>query len=182
MPWGRSPDREECHVALFGPPNVAKLDAAGKIDGLVKAAKYKKDPEIAEAARRALEGYLDKLIQRLQTKNIVQLDTTRDALVLVGPAARDRLIFILKEGHLHRRQDAAYVLGLMKDPVAVKPLCTAMHNPDPLLRMIVVEALGKIGDPAATDTLRRALGDPDNSVAGAARKSLKQIGALPGGR
>jgi HEAT repeat protein len=57
-----------------------------------------------------------------------------------------------------------------------------MHNPDPLLRMIIVEALGKIGDPAATDTLRRALGDPDNSVAGAARKSLKQIGALPGGR
>ncbi len=179
-------------MALFGPPNVAKLDAAGKIDGLVKAAKYKKDPEIAEAARQALEDHLDKLIQRLQTKNIVQLDTTRDALlpthraspplVLVGPAARDRLIFILKEGHLHRRQDAAYVLGLMKDPVAVKPLCTTMHNPDPLLRMIVVEALGKIGDPAATDTLRRALGDPDNSVAGAARKSLKQIGVLPGGK
>ena len=45
------------------------------------AAKYKKDPAVAEAARQALEGYLDKLIQRLQTKNIVQLDTTREALV-----------------------------------------------------------------------------------------------------
>ena len=167
-------------MALFGPPNVAKLDAAGKIDGLVRAARYKKDPEVAEAARVALEGYLDKLIQRLQTKNIVQLDTTRDALVLIGPPARDRLIFIIREGHLHRRQDAAYVLGLMKDPVAVQPLCTAMHNPDPLLRMIIVEALGKIGDPAATDTLRRALGDVDSSVSAAARKSLKQIGALPG--
>jgi HEAT repeat protein len=54
-----------------------------------------------------------------------------------------------------------------------------MHNPDPLLRMIIVEALGKIGDPAATDTLRRAMGDVDKSVAGAARKALKQIGALP---
>ena len=71
------------------------------------------------------------------------------------------------------------MLGLMKDPVAVQPLCLAMHNPDPLLRMIIVEALGKIGDPAATDTLRRAMGDVDNSVAGAARKALKQIGALP---
>jgi len=166
-------------VALFGPPNVAKLDARGKIDGLVKAAKYK-DPEVAEAARVALEGYLDKLVQRLQTKNLVQLNTSREALVLVGPAARDRLIFIVKEGHLHRRQDAAYVLGMMKDPVAVGPLCTAMHNPDPLLRMIIVEALGKIGDPAAVDTLRLALGDPDQSVVGAARKSLKKMGALSG--
>lgn len=166
-------------MALFGPPNVAKLDAMGKIDGLVKAAKYK-DPVVAEEARKALESYLDKIIDRLQTKNIVQLNTSRDALVTIGPPARDRLLFILKEGHLHRRQDAAYVLGLMKDPVAVGPLCTAMHNPDPLLRMLIVEALGKIGDPAATETLRRALGDVDGSVAGAARKSLKKIGALPG--
>jgi HEAT repeat protein len=173
-------DPEERPVALFGPPDVAKLDAAGKIDGLVRAAKYKKDPQVAEAARQALEGYLDKLIDRLQTKNIVQLDTTRDALVIVGPAARDRLIFVLKEGHLHRRQDAAYVLGMMKDPAAVPQLCVAMHNPDPLLRMIIVEALGKIGDPGGVETLRKALGDVDPQVATAARKSLKKMGALPG--
>jgi HEAT repeat protein len=166
-------------VALFGPPNVAKLDAKGSIDGLVKAAKYKKDPAVAEAARQALEGYLDKIIERLQTKNLVQLNTARDALVLIGAPARDRLIFILKNGHVHRRQDAAYVLGLMKDPEAVRPLCIAMHNPDPLLRMLCVEALGKIGDPEAIDTLRRALRDVDPSVAGAARKALKQVGALP---
>lgn len=166
-------------MALFGPPNVAKLDARGNIDGLVKAARNK-DPEVAAAAREALEGYLDKLIQRLQTKNIVQLNTSRDALVIVGPPARDRLLFVLKEGHLHRRQDAAFVLGMMKDPVAVGPLCTAMHNPDPLLRLIVVEALGKIGDPAALDTLRRAMGDVDGSVATAARKALKKMGVLPG--
>jgi HEAT repeat protein len=166
-------------VALFGPPNVAKLDAKGNIDGLVRAARNK-DPEVAEQARVALEGYLDKIIQRLQTKNIVQLNTSRDALVAIGPPARDRLIFILREGHLHRRQDAAYVLGLMKDPVAVEPLCMAMHNPDPLLRVIVVEALGKIGDPAAIDTLRRAIGDVDPTVAGAARKALKKMGAMPG--
>jgi HEAT repeat protein len=167
---------------LFGPPNVAKLDAKGNIDGLVKAARYKKDPAVAEAARTALEGYLDKIIQRLQTKNIVQLNTSREALVLIGPPARDRLIFIIKEGHLHRRQDAAYVLGMMKDPVAVEPLCTAMHNPDPLLRMIIVEALGKIGDKRAGDTLRRATLDVDPGVSGAARKALKKMGVGAGGR
>jgi HEAT repeat protein len=168
-------------VALFGPPNVARLDARGSIDGLVKAAKYKKDPAVAEAARRALEGYLDKIVQRLQTKNLVQLNTSREALVLIGPPARERLIFILGNGHLHRRQDAAYVLGMMKDPAAVEPLCLSMHNPDPLLRMIVVEALGKIGDRRAEDTLRRATLDVDSSVAGAARKALKRMRAVPAG-
>jgi HEAT repeat protein len=165
---------------VFGPPNVAKLEAAGKIDGLVRAAGYKKDPAVAADARRALEGFLDKIIQRLQTKNIVQLNTARDALVIIGPPARDRLIFILGEGHLHRRQDAAFVLGMMGDPAAVKPLCTALHNPDSLLRMICVEALGKIGDPSAVDTLRRALGDPDPAVAAAASKSLKKLKAVHG--
>jgi HEAT repeat protein len=167
-------------VAVFGPPNVAKLEAAGRIDGLVKAARYKKDPQIAADARRALTGFLDKIIQRLQTKNLVELGTAREALVIIGEPARDRLIFILREGHVHRRQDAAYVLGIMGDPVAVKPLCVAMHNPDPLLRKIVVEALGKIGDPAADDTLRRALGDPDEHVSVAASKALKKIRTMQG--
>jgi HEAT repeat protein len=57
-----------------------------------------------------------------------------------------------------------------------------MHNPDPLLRMIVVEALGKIGDKRAADTVRRATLDVDSSVAGAARKALKKLGVGAGGR
>jgi HEAT repeat protein len=167
-------------VGLLGPPNVAKLEAMGKIDDLVRAARYKKDAAVAADARRALTGFLDTVIQRLQTKHLPQLDTARDALVIIGEPARDRLIFILQQGHVHRRQDAAYVLGLMGDPVAVEPLCVAMHYPDPLLRMIVVEALGKIGDPSASDTLRKALGDPDRAVAEAARKVFKKLGPAPG--
>ena len=168
-------------MAVFGPPNVAKLEAAGNIDGLVKAAKYKKDPQLAADARRALTGFLDKIIQRLQTKNLVQLNTAREALVIIGEPARDRLIYILAEGHTHRREDAAFVLGMMGDPAAVKPLCLAMHHPDPLLRLIAVEALGKIGDPSAVDTLRRALSDKDGHVAAAASKSLKKIKSAQGG-
>ena len=164
-------------MAVFGPPNVAKLEAAGNIDGLVKAAKYKKDPQLAADARRALTSFLDKIIQRLQTKNLVQLNTAREALVIIGEPARDRLVYILGEGHTHRRQDAAFVLGMMGDPAAIKPLCLALHHPDPLLRMIAVEALGKIGDPAALDTLRQALGDKDPHVAAAASKAIKKIKA-----
>ena len=168
-------------MAVFGPPNVAKLEAAGNIDGLVKAAKYKKDPQLAAEARRALTSFLDKIIQRLQTKNLVQLNTAREALVIIGEPARDRLVYILGEGHTHRRQDAAFVLGMMGDPAAIKPLCLALHHPDPLLRMIAVEALGKIGDPAALDTLRLALGDKDSHVSAAASKAIKKIKAAQGG-
>lgn len=162
-------------MTVLGPPNVAKLDAAGKIDGLVRAAKYKKDATVRADARTALTGFLDMIIQRLETKNLAQLNTSREALVIIGEPARDRLIFILREGHLHRRQDAAFVLGMMGDPVAVKPLCVALHNPDAMLRMIVVEALGKIGDPAASETLERALEDPELRIGKAARKSLDRI-------
>ncbi len=165
-------------MALFGPPNVAKLDASGNIAGLVKAARYTKDPALAEQARQALEERLDRTIESLATKNMVQLENARAALVVIGPPARDRLIFILKNGHLHRRQDAAFVLGLMGDPKAVGALTVTLHNPDPLLRMLCIEALGKIGDPDSLDTVRRALGDPDPTVSGAARKALKKMGAL----
>ena len=130
-------------MALFGPPNVAKLDAKGDIAGLVKAAKYTKDPALAEQARLALEGRLERIVESLATKHMVQLENAREALVVIGPAARERLIFILKNGHLHRRQDAAFVLGMMGDPEAVGPLTIALHNPDPLLRMICVEAPGQ---------------------------------------
>jgi HEAT repeat protein len=166
-------------VALFGPPNVAKLNASGNIAGLVKAARYTRDPAIAEQARQALEERLDRIVESLSTKHMVQLQNARDALVAIGPPARDRLIFILKNGHLHRRQDAAFVLGVMGDPAAVGALTITLHNPDALLRMLCVEALGKIGDPDSVDTLRRALGDHDSTVSGAARKALKKMGELP---
>lgn len=162
-------------MGLFGPPNVAKLEARGKIDDLVRAAKYKRDPAVAEAARQALEKHLDKLIKRLDTHNVVQLDTAREALVLIGEPARDRLLFILRQGHVHRRQDAAYVLGMMGDPAAVPDLCLTMHNPDGLLRVLCVQAMGKIGDASAEETLRQALGDVDPKVAEEARKALKAI-------
>jgi HEAT repeat protein len=166
-------------VALFGPPNVAKLKASGNIDGLVKAARYKKDPVLAEEARQELEDRLDRIIESLATKHMVQLQQSREALVVIGPAARDRLIFILKNGHLHRRQDAAYVLGVMGDPAAVAALTLTLHNPDALLRMLCVEALGKIGDPDSVDTLRMAMSDRDSTVSGAARKAMKKMGQLP---
>jgi HEAT repeat protein len=144
----------------------------GRIDGLVQAARYKKDPAVRAEARRALTGFLDDIIKRLQTNNIVQLNTAREALCIVGEPARDRLLHILREGHVHRRQDAAFVLGMMGDPEAVPALQLSMHNPDPLLRLLCVQALAKIDDPRSTQTLELALNDPEPKIVSEARKGL----------
>jgi len=163
-------------VALLRPPNVEKLAAHNKTSELVKAANYKKDPAIREAARAALLEKMDTCIQTLQSKHLPHVYAAREALLIIGVPARDRLIFILREGHVHRRQDAAYVLGEMRDPEAVPALSLAMHNPDDLLRKISVEALGKIGGPDAVDVLKAACADHDPHVARAAGKALNNLG------
>jgi len=168
-------------LGLFGPPNVAKLDALGRIDGLVRAAKYKRDPAVRAAAREALTGYLDQIIDRLQTKNLVQLNTSREALCLIGEPARDRLIHIVREGHVHRREDAAFVLGMMGDPEAIPALRLCMHNQDPLLRLLCLQAMVKIGgDQRVRETLLQALSDPEPKIADEARKSLAALNGQAG--
>jgi HEAT repeat protein len=164
-------------VALFGPPNVERLEARGDLNALAKAAQYKKDPAVREAARQALIRSMDRLIQLLQSKHLPHLVMARDALVTIGPPARDKLIFILREGHLHRRQDAAHVLGMMGDPAAVPALSLAMHNPDGLLRVLCVQALAKIGGDDARAVVQQALNDGDPAVADAARKGLAALDA-----
>jgi HEAT repeat protein len=162
-------------VLGFGRPNVEKLAALNKIDLLVKATKYKKDPAVQEAARAALLEKMDTCIKTLQSKHLPHVYAAREALVIMGPPARDRLIFILGEGHVHRRQDVAYVLGEMRDPEAVPALSLAMHNPDDLLRKISVEALAKIGGPDAIEVIKAACTDHDPHVARTAGKALNNL-------
>jgi HEAT repeat protein len=167
-------------VPLFlRPPNVEKLAAKADVMGLVRASRYK-DPAVAEQARQALIDQLDHLVQNLQSKNMSVLEVSREALVAIGPEARDRLIFILGKGHVHRRQDAAFVLGRMRDPEAVEPLAKALAHPDPLLRSLAAQALGRIGDPGAAKPLRRMLAlENDGAVKREARKALGKLAGEP---
>jgi HEAT repeat protein len=154
---------------------VEKARRTGQIELMLKAAKYKKDPAVAAAGREALAEHIDLLIQELSTKNIRRLQVSREALVTIGAPARDRLVFILGEGHVHRRQDAAFVLGEMKDPAAVEPLCESLKHPNALLRSLSAQALGKIGSRKAVRALRLATMDDEPNVVKAARKALEKI-------
>ncbi len=162
---------------MFGPPKVERLAARNRFRELVRATHYKKDAAVREAARAALTENMDLLIQMLQDRNLQHVAMAREALGAIGGPARERLILILREGHVHRRQDVAFVLGDMGDPAAVPALKLAMHNPDPLLRVLSVQAMGKIGDPSAVETLEQALNDVEPRVAKEARKSLGMIAA-----
>jgi len=162
-------------MALFGPPNVEKARATGKVELMVQAARYKRDPAIAAQGRELLIEHLDLIIQHLASRNMRHAQLAREAILLIGPPARDRLIFILEEGHVHRRRDAAFMLGKLGDPEAVEPLERSLLHTDDMLRRLSAQALGQIGDERATDALRRAARDSEPRVADAARKALVRV-------
>jgi HEAT repeat protein len=163
-------------MALFGPPDVVKLKARGKVEPLVRAARYKKDPAVRESARKVLEGMLDYLIGQLSTKNISHLTQVREALKLVGKPAVGKMIFVHTDHQsVQRRQDVTFVLGEMGDPEAVPVLITALRDPDALLRRLAADALGKLGDARAERPLRVALKDDNAIVAKSAAKALRRL-------
>lgn len=163
-------------MALFGPPDVEQLNARGNVEGLIRAAKYKKDAKVRDEARAALAQMADYLIGELNTKNIRRLGLVREALMLAGPTARDRLIFVHTDKQsVHRRQDATFVLGEMRAKEAVPVLISAMRDPDAMLRRLAAEALGKIGDPRAAGPLRIAIGDDNAIVRKTAVRALHKV-------
>ena len=71
----------------IGRPNVERLDARGMIEGLLRASKYKKDPEVAEQARLALERRMPLLLDTFQSKNTRHMVLARDAFHQIGQPA-----------------------------------------------------------------------------------------------
>lgn len=161
----------------FSAPDVAKLQAKGDLEGLVRATGYKRDERVRDSARRALCEQLDFLIGRLATRNIRELMVVRDALVACGSPAVEAMVFVHTDGQsVHRRQDTAYVLGMTGDERAVPVLVDALRDTDAALRMVAAEALGKIGDPRAAEPLRlAALRDSNAQVRKAATKAYKKV-------
>lgn len=164
-------------MSLFSAPNVDRLIARGDVEGLTKAARYKKDPALAERAREALTDKIDYLISQLDTRNLRRLVMVREALVAAGKPAVKAMIFVHTDKQsVHRRQDVTYVLGEAGDPEAVPVLIDALRDTDPLLRQLAAEALGKIGDEQAAEPLRlAALRDDNERVRRAATKAHQRL-------
>ena len=163
-------------MAILGPPNVARLDAQGNIEGLIGACKYKKDPTVREEARLALERRMPLLLDTFQSRKVRHIVLARDAFRLIGEPAVPFLADVVDHGDTGRRQDAVHVLGEVGLPSAIEPLKDSLRDRDSGVRLLAVRSLAKLPDERIDDLLRSALRDRDPDVRVAASKALRKRG------
>ena len=97
------------------------------------------------------------------------------ALVSIGSRAFDALVRALDQPQWIARRNAAWALGALDDPRAIKLLLTALSDSEPDVRAQAAWALGALDAPAATEKLTATLKDPDARVR---RQSAWALGAI----
>jgi len=157
-------------MPLFGPPNIAALEAKRDTQGLIKALAYK-DPVVRIAAADALAPLRD-------------------------PLAVEPLVALLKDENAGVRRAAVGALSARGGFRVVDPLVGALSDPDPDVRVAAntavyrrlmtdpdqdarratAVALGKIRDINGVEPLVRAVSDADEGVSLAAIRALQAIG------
>ena len=144
-------------MALFGKPNIEKMEAEGDIAGLVEALGYEKDAIVYISARAALEK--------------------------LGQQAVEPLINALKDKKEFLRWQAALLLGTIKDTQAVDALIEALQDPAEIVRRSAAGALGMIGDQRAVEPLLKVLANEKPTgkydVHYEATKALEKLGNKP---
>ncbi len=124
-------------------------------DALIDALKYDQQDEVQEAAAYSLGKF----------------PNSRGGEVLADALGRQSPIV---------RQAAAYALGSLKYPGAVKKLIKLLAKDEvPEIRLTAAIALGQIGDRKAANPLLKALKDENSNVRSAAEEALHQIGGGP---
>jgi len=156
----------------IGRPNVARLDARGMVEGLLRASKYKKDPEVAEEARLALERRMPILLDTFQSKNTRHMVLARDSFRQIGEPAVPFLADVVDHGDTGRRGDAVHILG------EVGLSSDGLRDRDSGVRLLAVRSIAKIPGERSDELLESALRDRDSDVRVAAMKALKKRGRV----
>ena len=161
-------------MPLFGPPNIAALEAKRDIAGLIKALSHK-DPAIKIAAADALGPLRDPLAVEALSELVRDPDTgvrragiralaARGGSRVVPPMlaamkdpdpgvreAASQAVYkrLLTDPDQDARRDTVTGLGQLKPTGAVEPLMKAVQDPDESVRVAALKALAAVGDPAA---------------------------------
>lgn len=98
------------------------------------------------------------------------------ALVSIGSRTFDALVKTLRQPQWIARRNAAWALGALDDPRAVKPLIAAMSDAEPEVRAQAAWALGALDDAAALEKLTEMVKDSDARVRRQAAWALGVIG------
>jgi HEAT repeat protein len=169
-------------MALFGSPNVKRLEARGDVPGLLDAMWYEKDVAVRVGAAAALGRIgdpraVEPLFAVARDRN--SPEPYRQAAVValgkIGPPAIEALTTALEDPSADLREATARVLGRMGAP-AVGLLSAALKDPSASVREAAAKALGEIGNPGAVEGLSAALTDSSAGVRQSAAKALARIG------
>ncbi|MHB8958934.1 MAG: HEAT repeat domain-containing protein [Candidatus Limnocylindrales bacterium] len=164
-------------MPLFGPPNVARLEAKKDVSGLIGALGYQRDAAVRKAAAEAFCRLRDPRAVRAL---VVALGdgpvrpTAVEALIATGSVAGEPLVAALGNWDPKVREAAAMALGRIGDARAVEALIGALGDQAGEVRWAAVESLGEIGDHRATEPLIAML--KDGRMHAAAVAALGAIG------
>jgi hypothetical protein len=132
-------------------PDVAVMEAAGDVPGLIRALGFEADPAIRFWAAVALGKLADA-----------------EALGPLGELLRDPMPL--------PRRGAAAAMGRLGDRRGTPLLLAALEDPDPEVRKSAAQALGELGDPSGVAGLRAALEDESWLVRCHAAEALGKLG------
>ena len=168
-------------MPLFGPPDVARLEAKSDVLGLIKALGFQKDPQVrcraAEALGRCGDARaVEPLLAALSDQDAdVRSGSARSLGPLHASEAVEPLLNALEDDHHGVRASAARSLGVLADARAVVPLVIALKDGYAAVREASSDALAGIGAPAL-DLLIAALKDSDGAVRKGASEALVLMG------
>jgi HEAT repeat protein len=179
----------------FGPPDIDKLQAAGDVEGLVKALTWPQSQvrrNATEALARIGAPAATPLIVALRDPDSLVQGIAAETLVQIGAPAVEPLMVTLKDQDPATRKAAISLLGRIGDARAVAALG---GDPDPAsdllvdlfdapgtiwdpnegVRIAATEALGQIGDGRAVGPLSAMLADSPLPLRKAAALALVAI-------
>ena len=184
-------------MALFGPPNIAQLEAKRDVQGLIKALTYK-EPSIRVAAADALGPMRDPMaVEPLAAllhdddfdvrRAAVRALAARGGGLVVEPliaALDDRdqgvrsaaatAVFrrLMTDPDQDARRETAAALGRIRATDAVEPLIKSIMDADEGVRLASIKALGAIGNVTAVPPLIVALAHEQLRAKSTGRSSL----------
>ncbi|WP_435019742.1 PVC-type heme-binding CxxCH protein [Tundrisphaera sp. TA3] len=162
-PRGSDSDPIEAQFAALAHPSYNERTRAQQAiirkgrEALGLAAKALADPATAPLAKRHLVWVVDGIAGGT-------------------PEADAPLMAALDDPVADVQAQAARALGERRRPGALAKLQGKANDFSPIVRLQVIIALGRIGDPAAVPTLLPILADGDRTLAFSARQALRRIG------
>lgn len=159
-------------MPLFGPPNIAQLEAKRDVHGLIKALAYK-DTAVRIAAADALAPIKDPLAVEPLAALLAEEDAAVRRASVRALAARGgvRVVEPLVSALEDRDND-------VRNAAATAVYRRLMTDPDQDARSATANALARIRAADAVEPLIKALMDADEGVRVAVIKALQTLGAV----